>query len=577
MKINIDSLKKVVLFLIVSLVVYGNSLSNGFVGDDRAQLIENNQIRSLKNIPTFFTGSTFYSKEAEASSGMYYRPMMQTVFALIYPLSGKGVFLYHFAQILLHGANTILICYIFERFFKKKVALILALFFLIHPINTETVNYLSDFQDILFLFFGLCSMVVLRVKKAKVPSKRIFFSLLFLSLSFFSKETGVLFVIVNTVYIYMNSKKQTIKYFSYAIATVLVFIAIRYRAIGAIHLSNEAFPLMGQSLTQRLLHLPKIIYFYMKTAVFPIKLGVAQHWAVETIDLLNFIVPLIIDIMILVFIVYGGYILRRKDQRLFNGFVFFGIWLLIGIGFHSQIIPLDMTVAERWFYFPLIGFLGIIGYIATNLLSIQRQWQRTGEICLLALVGGFFVVRTLTRNKDWKDSMTLYAHDIRYVKDSFSLESDYGVELWRNERYDEAQQHLEKSVALVDNWSLSQNNLATVYATIGTARKNKDFIAKARIAYEKSVDIGGYLPAYENLARLLINEYDPIEAKDFIVKTLEKFPSWSVLWGFLSRVEVTLKNYDEALNAAKNAYQLSSDQANRDWYVYLKNQLAVEK
>ena len=73
------------LVIAVSISVYLNALGDGLVYDDRVQLVENPMIRSLGNIPRFFTSDVwgFYNGGLLGHSN-YYRPVMHTVNALLY-------------------------------------------------------------------------------------------------------------------------------------------------------------------------------------------------------------------------------------------------------------------------------------------------------------------------------------------------------------------------------------------------------------------------------------------------------------------------------------------------------------
>lgn len=168
---------------------------------------------------------------------------------------------------------------------------------------------------------------------------------------------------------------------------------------------------------------------------------------------------------------------------------------------------------------------------------------------------------------DWKDGLTLYSHDINISKDSFDLENNLGVELFRANRIDEAAVHFENSAKIAPDWWTNWNNLGVI------AEKNKD-LAKAEEYYLRAIKNGNYYLAYENLANIyLIHLKEPQKARNFIREALMKLPANTKLWILLSLSEYKLENMDEAVKAARSAYHLSPSQQTH----YLYSQLVENK
>src|ERR1700712_2070879 len=85
---------------LVGVVAYWSGLTNPFLGDDFSQIVNNIPVHSLSNISQFFSGSTFYSGMPDAPlRGIYYRPLMTTVFSAIYAIFGANVVAYHILQL----------------------------------------------------------------------------------------------------------------------------------------------------------------------------------------------------------------------------------------------------------------------------------------------------------------------------------------------------------------------------------------------------------------------------------------------------------------------------------------------
>lgn len=195
----------VLILISLGLWVYFNSLFNNFIGDDYDQIIRNTAVHHIANIPKFFLGSTYESGGEDRLVGIYYRPIMLTIFSLVYSFFGEQPLYFHLFQVAIHIANAILVYIFLRQFLKNGVAFFASLIFLVHPINNETAVYVANLQDALFFFFGMLALVLTQQKRLSI--KKYFLILLFLLLSLFSKESGVLFLIIFLIYILIFNRK----------------------------------------------------------------------------------------------------------------------------------------------------------------------------------------------------------------------------------------------------------------------------------------------------------------------------------------------------------------------------------
>ena len=131
-------------------------LLNDFVWDDIVQIVQNGDIYSIKNIPGLFSTGNL---------GIFYRPVFYSTLAVLYSLSKLETFLYHFFQLSIHISNAVLVFLLFKRFIEKRLAFLLSLLFLIHPINAEAVVFISAVSDTLFVFLGLLALQLLMKKQ----------------------------------------------------------------------------------------------------------------------------------------------------------------------------------------------------------------------------------------------------------------------------------------------------------------------------------------------------------------------------------------------------------------------------
>ena len=230
---------------------------------------------------------------------------------------------------------------------------------------------------------------------------------------------------------------------------------------------------------------------------------------------------------------------------------FFLLWFLSSLSLILNIFPLDMTMAERWLYFPLIGFLGLV------LVFVLKNLKTTPSVLpfFLLIVILLFSARTFIRTLDWKNGLILFSHDIVYSKDAFDLENNLGVELFRAGKIKEAKPHFERSIVLQPKWWTSYNNLGAVY------EKEED-LQKAKELYEKSIENGDYYLAYENLGFLLLKTASPKEAIKFLESAVNTLPLNARLWSALAVAYSQNGKQDKALKSAQKAFNLSSTREN---------------
>ena len=195
----------------------------------------------------------------------------------------------------------------------------------------------------------------------------------------------------------------------------------------------------------------------------------------------------------------------QKKAHMAKVYAFFLLWFLTGLVAHLNIFPLDATVAERWFYLPFVGILGIIGVLVS--LVKNKRVVYIGLMVIICLFGA----RSYMRATDWGDPYRLYSHDILVSKNSASLENNYGSLLFEQGNLKEAEVHYRNAIKLGPHSPIYWSNLAEVYE----AKRN---YKKAEEYYLDSIKHGRFYIAFEKYASLLIRQGKKKEAKEFLEK-----------------------------------------------------------
>lgn len=548
--VPLTTLKAIHWIIFIGLVVYANMLFNGFVWDDLPQYVNKTITHSILNFPQILT-----DKET-----LYYRPFAALVFALIYTFVGATPFFYHLIELVLHISIAIMLFLFFKKFASNILSFFMSLFFLIHPINVEAVAYISALQTILSVFFGF--LVFFLIENKKIASLYKYFLIaLFLLFSVLSKESGWLFFAIIPIYMILNNnvhykRKDYLNFFVVCLIAGITYASLAHPFITQINepgtrIAPIPIPIWHADLTIRVLTLPKIIYYYLYTLLFPINLGITQQWLVIQIDFSNFIFPLFIDCAFFAGILLAGIYLARKEKKVLGHFCFFAIFFLLSFAIAWQIIPLDMTVADRWFYMPMIGLLGIC-VVLLNALKLTSDVLKRLLLTLAVILILGYSIRTVIRNEDWKDGITLYSHDRFVSSQSFDIYNLLGNSYLSLHQYDKAETYLKKSLTFGPDYWITWEGLGESYANTG-------HIKEAINAFSKAIAINDrYYPAYLNLVKVSYYTNRLSETNDFLVtKALIKYPYDPYFWSVKAAIDYRLGDKQKGVMEMQKAYDLS--------------------
>jgi tetratricopeptide (TPR) repeat protein len=558
--VSLTTLKAIHWIIFIGIIVYANMLFNGFVWDDINYIINNPQIHTL-SISTLFNSF----RESLFNTGGQYRPFTAIYFLISHAIFGNVSFFYHILQLFLHIINTILLFILFIKFFSKKISLFSSIIFLIHPVQTEAVSYIAASGSPLFFLFGITALLIGINNKTSIQKFIIILSLLLFSM--LARETGILFILLLIFYKMLFNKKQLVKYFILSLLTLLIYILIR-TIIGGIYLEKLDLALIANlSLVERLINIPEIFYYYIKTFFIPIILSVDQQWTVQKITISNFYFPLLIDLLFLIGICILGFYTRLKRNTLFLTFLFFLVWFVIGIALHLQIFPLDFTVSDRWFYFPIIGLLGIIAS-AFQILEAHFKKLYIPVIAIALIVICLFSTRTIIRNTNWQNQLTLFTHDIK-LQDNFDSQNNLGSAYTLSGNPRQALIHYQKSVNLLPN-DTNLFNLGYTYQQLGDLQNAKKNYLKV-LDNKKSRSIPKSY-AFQSLGFMFL-ESNPKIAKEYATQGLQEFPNDGSLYSILAISNYKLNDRADALSAAEKAKTfLPNEATNSIYFLILNNQ-----
>jgi hypothetical protein len=506
---------------LVGLAVFFTGLTNPFEGDDFPQIVDNIPIHSIKNIRLFFEGGTFYAGQGlNPLSGHYYRPLMTTSFSLVYSLFGAHPLYFHLFQLLVCVGSSIVLYFVFRYRFNTVLSLFLALIFLVHPINSQVVYAIPNLQDGLFFLFGILSLyILLRCNSLRAT----IVSVLCLFLSLLAKETAVLFIAMELLYLGWSNRKRLYEFVGCLALPVAFYLLLRINAIGLLSWQRTS-PINSIDLAQRLLTAPSIMLFYMSKLIFPLKLASTYQWVDRGLTVRHVLLPLLVDLLAAAVVIVMAFLIRKKGSKTdFATFVFFAIWAAIGIVMVLQVFPLDMTASEAWFYFPFAGMLGMIGVVLVVFEAhISPHWFLISVVLLL----GIFGIRSALRGFDWDSSYRLARDDIVASPADFIAYNGLARYYDGRQNFMLGNMYAQRSVDIYPSY-FNNNEL-------GVSLVGLHEYPQAIVVYNAGLKHGIYIYSEENLAALYLFYGSESNDLSFYTHALKIFPKNSKICMYLA-------------------------------------------
>jgi len=520
---------------LIGFAVFFSGLANPFQGDDNYQIVNNLPVHSLKNLFLFFRSSTFYN--GQKLIGVYYRPLMTTVFSFVYSLFGPHPLYFHIFQLVLYIACAYVLYLVFKRFFKPAGAIILALVFLVHPINSQVAYAIPSMQDALFFFFGILALWILINYKS---NRSLWLVAGCLLASFLSKETAVVFFVIAFLYLFWFSRERLRRYVYVMIWPFIIYFLLKINAVG-LNSPQHGAPIDNFTLAGRLMTDPSIVLFYLTKFIFPWHLASGYYWTYPSYSFRHVLLPLLIDLAVVAIFVYLGIRVRKHlSNSKYHAYLFFAAWAVIGIIPYLQIISLDMTACETWFYFSIVGLLGMIGIaLLTIKHRLEPGWLILPAVLLTAILG----VRSAVRGTDYSSQYNLARADLKVSSNDYSAMNNVAQGLIDQGKYKPAIQYAEESAAIYPTVSN--------YDNLGVALEYTENYAAAVKAYNRALQYGSLNIIYENLVEIALVYGTPASHVQLFEKAFKAYPTDFKIWLYLAIME------DEAGATANSRTALS--------------------
>ena len=407
------------LLVVAAPYLFSGVLQGKFVFDDLKLVKENEAIRNLPAIHEIFaiTSKKWEDEEVRAN----YRPVRFLSYALDYELSHRffgeidpddpPVLFFHLSNLLLHLVNTLLVLGIGRRLLGNGVAaLVLALLFGLHPIQTEAVAFFSGRRDVLSTFFFLAALFVYLGRGNSSPSaspsearRDVSWAALFsvpvlFALGLLSKEMVVTLPAVLVLIDLLRRPGWTARRLALHVVVWGEAIAFAYFKVSNPTLIAEP---IGGDLSSTILTAPRYVLHYLALLLLPLS---------QTIDYSYDAIPVSTEILapwttlpalvVTATLLILGLVALWRRQFLALGILWF-VGTLVPV---LQFIPIAERFAERFLYLPA---LGVFLLMAAFFLGRDRSSPGTARtIAVIVLI--FCFGKSWARCTDWTTPYRLW-------------------------------------------------------------------------------------------------------------------------------------------------------------------------
>ncbi|MEK6300662.1 MAG: tetratricopeptide repeat protein [Acidobacteriota bacterium] len=506
-----------------------NSLWDDFALDDSQQILNNQLIKELRNIPFAFTNSvwSFATSDIVFSVDSYYRPLFNVLLSINYSIFGTKAWGWHLANVFIHAGVTALVFKVLLELTEQRwVSVASACLFAVHPAHAESVAWISGVTDPLMALMVLPGFYFyLRYRKT---GRKNFLALTLVAyfLALLCKETALAFPLIVTYCELIHFSEQTnlkrrlrqavILGLGFSLPTVLYFL-MRYGAIGsALFGTGPRYPLWPALMT-----IPMAVAKYLKLMVLPWGYSY-QHltYFVEGVASARFLAPIAMLVALAICIA-----LTRSKLLLFSA-VWFIVWLAPSLAALRQFDP-EYMVQERYLYLPSVGFCLAAG------LGIQWLTTRTcfspGEEKVAAAVLGLLVTIwggvCFAQNRVWKNTISVLRNCIAVEPFSGRAYSAISQNYFVAGSTRDAEASARKAIELDPQFAGGYMNLSYFSKHNGKLDQAIDYLEQARAAIELSpATRNGLATVHVNLGLLYSERKDMARAEKNLLRSVELWP-----------------------------------------------------
>jgi len=209
----------------------------------------------------------------------------------------------------------------------------------------------------------------------------------------------------------------------------------------------------------------------------------------------------------------------------------------------------SQAMADRYTYIPLIGIFIIIAWIVAE-FAAQWPHRKIWLATLATVLVSVLMAMTWKQVGYWKNSITLYEHALAVTDNNFMMHNNLGYVLAEHGEINKAVKHYSQAVKIKPSFFEAHNNIGNALLKQGKAAESIRYFNKALRLNPKFVE------AYNNLGVALVRVGKIEEAIVRLQKALQINPDFAGTHVNLGGVLTSLGRIDEAIVHFRKALKI---------------------
>lgn len=529
-----NPLLHILIIVLIALCAYSNTLQVPFLFDDEGSIQLNTGVHGLSN---FFNGGYDYLPN---------RVIGYFSFALNYQLGELNVVGYHIVNLLIHISCSLLVYGVvrvtlctpilkqsFDTIQSGKFALVIALLYVSHPIQTQAVTYIVQrFTSLATLFYLASLLCYAQWRFARNDSAPLlngwpWYVMSFLTALLAMKTKEIAFTLPLIILLYECSffgwpGRKLLVQMTPLLLTVAVIPYTIYTTISPLLQSGGSLLSDNNSPAYNIIRVTRweylytqfsVILTYIRLLILPVKQNLdydypINHSLLQAKTALSLLVLLLLSALALYLFAksvpkpdYSESTSDHLQSKALYRLAAFGIfWFFITLSVESSIIIIHDVIFEHRLYLPSFGFfLALTSFASLGFIRLKQYFNNVHKAVLPIVTVIILILSgaTYARNATWGNWITIWGDAAAKSPNKSRTHNVLGIGYFYELRFEEAMQEYREAIRLKPDFIEAYYNMGLIYKA--TKQYNESIYIYRKILSISAYDARHFAKVYNEI------------------------------------------------------------------------------